>query len=139
MRRRDTARSVVCQSGKSENGYVLISCFIYETYKSSLSLYSLYYADSCNEFAGPIFKSLRPGNTAYFEEMPQRLRAVGNTASDLTGPRFEPQTSRSKDELVSARPTTIIDYNGGVCWRTKNVLKIEGFAFFDNSRFMITE
>ena len=77
--------------------------------------------------------------TTYFEEMPQRLRAVGNTVSDLTGPRFEPQTSRSKDELVSARPTTIIDYNGGVCWRTKNVLKIESFAFFDNSRFMITE
>ena len=46
-----------------------------------------------------------PGNTAPFEEMSQRWRAVGNTVSDLTGPRFEPQTSRSRDERVTARPT----------------------------------
>ena len=37
--------------------------------------------------------------------MLQRWRAVGNTVSDLTGPRFEPRTSRSKDERVTARPT----------------------------------
>ena len=37
--------------------------------------------------------SLWPGNTALFEEMSQRWRAVGNTVFDLTGPRFEPQTS----------------------------------------------
>ena len=70
----------------------------------SLSLYSLYYAEACNEFAGPISASLRPGNTAPFEEMSQRWRAVGNTVSDLTGPRFEPRTSRSRDERVTARP-----------------------------------
>ena len=40
---------------------------------------------------------------AYFEEMLQRWRAVGNTVSDLTGPRSEPQTYRSKDERVTAR------------------------------------
>ena len=73
--------------------------------KSNLSLYSLYYAEACNEFAGPISASLRPGNTAPFEEMSQRWRAVGNTVSDLTGPRFEPRTSRSRDERVTARPT----------------------------------
>ena len=73
--------------------------------KSNLSLYSLDYAEACNELAGPISASLRPGNTAPFEEMSQRWRAVGNTASDLTGPRFEPQTSRSRDERVTARPT----------------------------------
>ena len=60
---------------------------------------------ACNEFAGPISASLRPGNTAPFEEMSQRWRAIGNTVSDLTGPRFEPQTSRSRDERVTARPT----------------------------------
>ena len=38
---------------------------------------------------GPISASLRPGNTAPFEEMSQRWRAVGNTVSDLTGPRLE--------------------------------------------------
>ena len=44
------------------------------------------------------------GNTAPFEEMLQRWRAVGNTVSHLTGPRFEPQTSRSRDEHVTVRP-----------------------------------
>ena len=38
------------------------------------------------------------GNTAPVEEMSQRWRAVSNTASDLTGPRFEPQIFRSKTE-----------------------------------------
>ena len=44
------------------------------------------------------------GNTAPFEEMLQRWRDVGNTLSDLTGPRFEPQTSHSRDKRVTARP-----------------------------------
>ena len=56
---------------------------------------------ACDEFAGPIYASLRPGNTASFEEMLQRLQTVDNTMSDLTGPRFEPQTSRSRDERVA--------------------------------------
>ena len=59
-------------------------------FKSNLSLYSLQYAEACNEFAGPISASLRLGNTAPLEETLQRQRAVGNTVSDLTGPRFEP-------------------------------------------------
>ena len=75
------------------------------TIKSNLSLYLLDYAEVCNELSGPISASLRPGNTAPFEEMSQRWRAVGNTVSNLTGPRFEPQTSRSRGERVTARPT----------------------------------
>ena len=71
--------------------------------KLNLSLCSLYYVEVCNEFAGPISASLRPGNTAPFEKMSQRWRAVGNTVSNLTG--FELQTSRSRDECVTARPT----------------------------------
>ena len=67
------------------------------------SLYLLNYAEACNEFPGPISVSLRPGNTALFEEMSQRWRVVGNTVFDLTGPRFEPQISRSRDEGVTAR------------------------------------
>ena len=74
-------------------------------FKSNLSLHSLYYGEACNEFAMPTSASLHPGNTAPFEEMSQRWRTVGNTASNLTGPRFEPQTSRSRDERVTARPT----------------------------------
>ena len=67
--------------------------------KPYLLLYSLYYAEVCNEFAGPIFASLRPGgNTASSKEMSPRWRAVGNAVFDLTGPRFESQTSRYRDE-----------------------------------------
>ena len=43
------------------------------------------------------------GNTAPFE-MLQRWQAVGNTVSDLTDPRFESQTSRSRDKRATARP-----------------------------------
>ena len=73
--------------------------------ESNLSLYLLYYAEACNNFAGPISASLRPGNTASCEEMTQRWQTVDNTVSDLTGSRFEPQTSRSRDEQVTAWPT----------------------------------
>ena len=78
---------------------------IYSIIKSNLSLYLLDFAEAWNELAGPISASLRIGNTAPFEEMSQRWRAVGNTVSNLTGPRFEPQTSRSRDERVTAQPT----------------------------------
>ena len=40
-----------------------------------------------------------------FEEILQRWKDVGNTVSDLTSLRFEHQTSRSRDERVTARPT----------------------------------
>ena len=45
------------------------------------------------------------GNTAPFKEKLQRWRADVNTMSDLIGSRFEPQTSCSKYERVTARPT----------------------------------
>ena len=57
--------------------------------KSNLSLYSLQHAKVCNKIAGPVSASLRPGNIASFKEMSQQRQAVGNTASNLTGPRFE--------------------------------------------------
>ena len=56
----------------------------------------------------PISASLHPGNTTHFEEILPPWRAVGNTASDLTGSKFEPQTSRSRDERVTARPPGIV-------------------------------
>ena len=75
--------------------------------RSNLSLYSLYlyYAEAWNELTGPISASLRSGKTTSFEEISQRRQAVGNTVSDLTGPRFEPQISCSRDKRVAARPT----------------------------------
>ena len=48
-------------------------------FNSNLSLYSLCYAEACNEFEGLISASLCPDNTAPFEEMLQGWRAVGNT------------------------------------------------------------
>ena len=75
-----------------------------EIFESNLSFYMLYYAIACNEYAGPIFVSLGPGNTAHFEEILQRWQAAGNTESTSTSPRFEPQTYRSKDKRVIAVP-----------------------------------
>ena len=57
------------------------------------------------QVAGLISASLRPCNTATFEDMLLQWQAVGNTASDLTSPRFELPTSRSRDERVTAQPT----------------------------------
>ena len=48
--------------------------------------------------------SLRPSNTGPFEEMSLRWRSVGNTVSDMTGPSFEPQISRSRNLRVIAQP-----------------------------------
>ena len=58
---------------------------------------------SVNELAGPISALMRPSNTAPFEEMQQRWRAFGNFVSDLTGPIFEPRTSHSRNERVTAK------------------------------------
>ena len=40
-----------------------------EWIKSNLSLYYMYYAKMCNEFARLISASLRPSNTAFLKEM----------------------------------------------------------------------
>ena len=76
--------------------------------QSNFSLYSLYYAEASNEFAGPISASLRLANAVCFKQISQRWQAVGNTMSGLTGPRFEPQTSRSKDERIIAQQTGVV-------------------------------
>ena len=51
------------------------------------------------------FLVIAPGQIALFEEMLPRWPAIGNTVFSLTGPRFEPPTSRSRDEPVTPRPT----------------------------------
>ena len=60
--------------------------------KIKSSLYSLYCAETFNEFTGPITSLRVAGNIALYEKISQRWRAVGNSLSNLTGPRFEPQT-----------------------------------------------
>ena len=72
-------------------------------FKSNLSFYLLYYAEACYEYAEFISALLYPNYTAPFEEM--RWRAVGLTVSNLTGLKFKPQISYSKDELVTVRLT----------------------------------
>ena len=65
---------------------------------------------ACKEFAGPISASLCPGNTPT-QLFWKKCRSGGEplaTLFDLNGPRFEPQTSRSKDELVAAWPTKLM-------------------------------
>ena len=42
------------------------------------------------------------GNTASFEEILLQWQSVGNTVSDMTGPRFEPQTSHTRDKHITA-------------------------------------
>ena len=59
--------------------------------KSKISLYWLFYAEECKEFAGAHLRTImRTSSTALFEEISQRWRAIGNTVFDLTGLRFDP-------------------------------------------------
>ena len=105
-------------------------------FKSNRLLYSLYYAEAWNELAGPISASLRPGDTAPFEEMSQQRQAVGNTVSDLTGPIFKPHTSRPRDERVTARPSgrLIMFFNYvSVVFLQRTSKFILHFAIFSNS------
>ena len=69
--------------------------------KINLLLYLLYYAEACNDLTGTFPTSLRPINTASFEEISQQWRAIGNTAFDMTSPRFEPLTSCLETKALS--------------------------------------
>ena len=75
-----------------------------------------------NEFVGPISASLRPGNITSFEELLQRWRAVGNSVSCLTGPRFEPQTSRLE---TNALPLDNFDFlnQSSICTADKQAVQ----------------
>ena len=53
--------------------------------KSNPSLYSLYYAVTCNEFAGLHLRVIAPEE---YSSIRRNVAPVGNTVSDLTGPRF---------------------------------------------------
>ena len=66
-------------------------------------------------------------NTAPLEEMSLQCGAVGNIIrSDLTGSRFKPQTFRSRDECVTARPT---------CRLTKKVVNFSKHEISDSSQW----
>ena len=69
--------------------------------KSNLSLYSLHYVEACNEFTGPFFASLHLRQHSSRNATPLTALCPIRTKN----PRFEPQTYRSRDERVTARPT----------------------------------
>ena len=73
--------------------------------KSNLSLFCIYlFYRTASRGGGAHLRVIVPaGNTAPFEEMFQQWRAVDTIAFDLTGPRFESQTSCSRNERVNAR------------------------------------
>ena len=58
--------------------------------KSNFSLYPLYDAEACYEFAEPSPRHCAGKQHSLFEDMLQRWRVVGNSVPDLTSPRFEP-------------------------------------------------
>ena len=56
-------------------------------------------------FGAQHLRVIAPGQHRSSEEKSHRWRAVGNTVSDLTCARFEPQTSRPRGERDTARTT----------------------------------
>ena len=50
-------------------------------------------------------------NSSFFEEMLQRLRAIGNTASNLISPRFETKSSHTQDKDITAQSTGTVASN----------------------------
>ena len=83
--------------------------------------------------------SLRPTNTAFFEEMSQRWRVIGKIVSDLTGPRFEPQTCRSTDERVTARPTDRPLFNLISQCNNYNTLPRSNYTMLCNIKIVLSE
>ena len=59
-------------------------------FKKIKSLYSLYCAQTCNEFVGPFAATLRLGTTVSFEEKLQLWRAVATLCSILPAQDMNP-------------------------------------------------
>ena len=61
---------------------------------------SILYAEACNEDWGFVAERL-DNSTSNFKNISQGWRVTGDTVSNLTGPRNEPQTSRSDSNVVA--------------------------------------
>ena len=80
--------------------------------KLNLLLYFLYYAEAyITNLGDPSPCQCAWGNTTPFEEMLKRWRAVGNTVSNLISPRFEQQTSHSRDKRNTAQSLSLHNYS----------------------------
>ena len=63
--------------------------------------------EACNEFVGPISASLRSEQHSFFW---RNVKAVANHwrhCAQFASLRFEPQTSRSRDERITIQPILI--------------------------------
>ena len=110
--------------------------------KSNFSLYSLYYAQACNEFARLISESLCPRNTALFKEMLQRWRATDNTVFNLTCPSFQPQISRSRDFFFHPELYFAVNYTFHFIVKTLHILwpvVISAIKKTSNTTFIIRQ
>ena len=71
--------------------------------KIKSSLYSLYYAEACNEWRGP-----SPRLSAWATQLRRNVAAVASRwrhCADLTGPGIEPQTSRTESVRLATELT----------------------------------
>ena len=69
--------------------------------KIDILLYSLNYAEACNEFEGPIFELLQSGNAASLEESIAAVASRWQRYVRFNRPRFELQVSRSRGERAT--------------------------------------
>ena len=81
----------------------VMASFVFIKLTKSFIALEVFYVEACNELTRYISSLL---HLQAFQEMSQRWRTVGNTASNSSGMRFERKTSsRSRDERVTAQPT----------------------------------
>ena len=66
---------------------------------------------SMQRIGGAYFRVIMPAATQHLLKNRQSGGEPLATLFDLTGPRFEPQTSLSRDERVTARPTSRFNFD----------------------------
>ena len=69
---------------------------------------------------GAHLSGLAPGQHSS-EEMSQRWRAVGDSASDLTSPRFEPKTSRANSDVFNLYDNWPVERNAVSKYETNHL------------------
>ena len=60
---------------------------------------------SVERVRGAHLRVIAPGQYSFFRRNVAAVANVNNTVSNLTGPKFEPQTSYARNKRVTARPT----------------------------------
>ena len=100
--------------------------------KSILSFSRSATPKACKRVCGAHLRVIAPGNAALFEVMSQWWRAVGNTAYDLTGSRFESQASHFRDEQ---QKRFLITCTCTDCSRYTELRKIYRFFLFCSEIF----